>query len=47
MLVATPSQLHVKALSTTFHILHFDNINDYVIDSVDVLETWRTFCYLL
>jgi hypothetical protein len=28
MLVATPSQLPMKALSTTFRIPHFDNVND-------------------
>jgi hypothetical protein len=33
-----PSQLPVKALSATFLIPHFDNVNDYVIDSVDVLD---------
>jgi hypothetical protein len=26
----TPSQLPVKALSTTFRIPHFDHINDYI-----------------
>ncbi len=35
----TPSQMPVKALSPTFRIPHFDNVNDYVIDSVDVLDT--------
>lgn len=34
----TPSQLPVKALSTTFRIPHFDNVNNYVIDFVDVLD---------
>ena len=35
----TPSQLPVKALSATFCIPHFDNVNDYVSnDSVDVLD---------
>jgi hypothetical protein len=38
MLVANPSQQPVKALSTTFRIPHFDDINDYVIDYVDVLD---------
>jgi hypothetical protein len=28
----------VKALASTFHIPHFDYVNDYVIDSVDVLD---------
>jgi hypothetical protein len=28
----------VKALSTTFHFPHFDNVNDYVIDFVDVMD---------
>jgi hypothetical protein len=31
------SQLPVKALSSTFRIPHFDYVNEYVIDSVDVL----------
>jgi hypothetical protein len=30
MLVANPSQLSMKASSATFRILHFDNVNDYV-----------------
>jgi hypothetical protein len=30
--------LPVKALSSTFRIPHFDYVNDYVIDSVDVLD---------
>jgi hypothetical protein len=30
MLVANPSQLSVKALSATFRIPHFDDVNDYV-----------------
>jgi hypothetical protein len=30
MLVETPNQLPVKALSATFRIPHFDNVNDYV-----------------
>jgi hypothetical protein len=30
MFVANPSQLPVKALSTTFTFAHFDNINDNV-----------------
>jgi hypothetical protein len=30
MLVANPSQLHVKALSATFAFPHFNNVNDYV-----------------
>jgi hypothetical protein len=30
VLVATPSQLSVKAVSAMFRIPHFDNINDYV-----------------
>jgi hypothetical protein len=38
MLVANPSQLPMKALSATFRIPHFDNINDHVIDYVDVLD---------
>jgi hypothetical protein len=33
-----PSQVPMKALSSTFCIPHFDNINDYVIDFVDVLD---------
>jgi hypothetical protein len=28
----------MKALSSTFRIPHFDNVNDYVIDSVDALD---------
>jgi hypothetical protein len=38
MLVTTPSQLPVKALSATFAFPHFDNVNDYIIDYVDVLD---------
>jgi hypothetical protein len=37
----TPSKLPVKALSSTFRILHFDiDVNDYgyVLDSVDVSD---------
>ena len=34
----TPSKLPVKTLSSTFRIPHFDYVNDYVIDSVDVLD---------
>jgi hypothetical protein len=30
MLVATPSQLPVKALSATLAFPHLDNVNDYV-----------------
>jgi hypothetical protein len=30
MLVATPNELPVKALSATFTFPHFDNVNDYV-----------------
>jgi hypothetical protein len=42
MLVTNPSQLPVimlmTMLSAMFRIMHFDNVNDYVIDSVDVLN---------
>ena len=38
ILVANPQSVACVGLSSTFRIPHFDYVNDYVIDSVDVLD---------
>jgi hypothetical protein len=43
MLVANPSQLPMKALSTTFRIPHFDHVNDDVI-LMTLWMSWTSLC---
>jgi hypothetical protein len=41
VLVETPSQLPVKALSSMFRIPHFDYVNDYVM-LMTLLTSWTS-----